>query len=125
MVDLVYMQCALERSRKSQDGPPELQVDLTDELEEAVAEIKRLQAENAKLLGMTQDARDAFHRMNSPTGREIKLRHELAEAKALLGCIAEHAAQMESQLYRDSEEWGVSQLVSECLAEAANQKGGA
>jgi len=47
-----------------------------------VAEIERLRAENAELLRLAQDARDAFHRMNSPTGREIELQQEVDDARA-------------------------------------------
>jgi hypothetical protein len=85
MFDLEYLRCAAERSRKSQDGPPEMQVDLTDELEEAIAEIERLRSENAALTKLAQDARDAFHRMNSPTGREIELQRQLEAEYDLRG----------------------------------------
>jgi hypothetical protein len=49
MIDLDYLRRRVEKSRKSQHGPPELQTDLTDDLEEAVEEIDRLRAEIAEL----------------------------------------------------------------------------
>lgn len=52
--------------------------------EHHIAAIERLRSENAELLRLAQDARDAFHRMNSPTGRETELQQQLAESEAVL-----------------------------------------
>ena len=55
---------------------------MSDLIDEFNAEARRLRAENERLRAALDAANTRFHEMNSPTGREIELGHEVQQLRA-------------------------------------------